>query len=241
MSLDTASNKQLERNADLVKEGKRWPLKTGACLAGWHEGSRPRCHGEPVKTCDAYQLCPCECHTQIDELFQLQGKPREVVLNPDYQPKLHAHLFAEECIVPDGIVVNQSPGELICLAPGLVPAHLVRKFGTTPSGRFARGELEIKVKEVVDAWTVEREFSDRDEFGSPQIEPCTPPYVANEISKATGTKVAFGGVNSVFNRWKEMDIALFADHPYRLIAYTPAAIELGYDRLKERYERQHKL
>lgn len=228
---------QKERDLKLAASGQKYPLRSGLCLAGFHEGSKPtNREGLGVKTCENYLLCPCSCHSDMDELFELSGKAREAVTNPLYKPVINRNLLPPTVIAPSVISGGEvRAGELISPAPGVVPGDVVREFSDTPTGRAARGQLESFVKAVTDEWTIENYAT-----GTPVEKqlPCTLNYISDRISEMQGVAPPqLGGINSVLQRWVEQGIAVISFKPTRFSAYTADAIEYGMEYLRERARR----
>lgn len=225
-------------------------LVTGLCLAGWHEGGRPRtrcscpkgkehkpdCEGAPIKTCAMHETCPCKCHSDLDELFALSGKPRELVVNPDYVPVTTHHLFVRPTVAAPSILSGETveKGAVISPLPGVVPGEAVKEFSDTKSGRLAHGQLEYWVKQAIDVWVIETHTGQR-------MPPCTPSWIAEQISIAEGiAEPQLGGINHIFRRWEEIGIAKFETKPARFAAYTDEAIEKGIDRMRDAASRAKK-
>lgn len=231
---DRATIVQAARDEALVAEGKRRPLKTGACFAGWHEGSKPHTRdGEPVKTCELYKVCPCQCHLDMDELYEMSGQERILIDNPEYH-RVVGNISTYTLIETPGIMdVNAviPANVLVSPAPGIVPGALIKEFTPTPTGRFARGEVEFLVKSCTDTWVIE---NDR--------HLCTPSYIADNIAKLYGIEPPqLGSIAGVFNKWKDIGFATVEQGPARFSGYTADAIEMGLDRMHERSDRATKI
>lgn len=235
--MDRASIVQHRRNLELIAAKERLPLKTGFCLAGFHEGSKPKNReGDGIKTCDQYETCPCKCHTDLDELFELSGKVRELVTNPFYKPVIGQHLV-QPTVLAAGVLSGEQndPDAIVSPAPGIVPGEKAKEFAETPSGRWARGQLEHFVKAAIDVWVVEGVAE-----GLPNDRriPCTPQWIATQVSEMQGVaEPELGGVNSVLSRWKTQGIATTAEKPFRFVGYTAEAIEQGMDRMRDKAKR----
>lgn len=65
---------------------------SGFCGIGLHEGTRPRnVWGNPLKVCtllgfDGEHRCNCQCHKDIDEMYESAGAARVPQQNPDWKP-----------------------------------------------------------------------------------------------------------------------------------------------------------
>lgn len=213
-------------------------FKTGLCDAGFCEGSRKinSRTEKPVKTCDKWKTCPCECHKMYDTMFREAGMPRQVVDNSGYSPdharywmptpEERALLNASSISAPTGTPVRvESP------APGRVPPSIARPYSPTATGRAARGELEAWVRRVCDTWLLDEE----------QII-CTPNYVSIEIQKleGLGKPPSVGAISAVWERWVSLGFAKIEKKPTRFIGYTDAGIQYGLEALKEQAKQQHR-
>jgi hypothetical protein len=210
------------------------PIKTGFCSNGWCEGSKATdWRGRPAPTCQFYVTCPCKCHDDLDRLFAMTESERILVETSGYVAPARTYWMPsdEPDIVlssPNGTttpVIIESP------APDRVPASMVRDFGPTPTGRAARGELESWVKHHCDIWLV-------DEPG----EPCTPSYLAAEISHDQGiTPPSVGAISAVFERWVKLGFAVVEKKPTRFVRYTEDGIKYGLEKMKSDAKRRTKL
>lgn len=203
---------------------------TGFCQAGFHEGTRTRDGaGKPAKVCVEWQFCPCDCHTQLDQLFEMSGQERTPQHNPEYtRPKNHfwmptpeerammAASFNSGGAVERVVVVVESP------VPDAIPATVRRDFVPTPTGRAGRGQLESWVKDACDEWMVEK----------PGF-PCTPAWIAEWVQKNKGIGTqSQGAVNAVLERWVKLGFAIVEKKPTRFTGYTPDGVRLGLDVMK---------
>lgn len=228
---DKASRAQKERDQVLISAGLRRPLKTGFCSAGHCEGSKPRSRdGKPLKTCPDYKVCPCQCHADLDEIFELSGKERVLVEHDAYEPTIGMHFEAATLIETPSVLtpeVEIPEDVLVSPAPGIVPGARVRVYNRTMTGRWARGQLEDYVKSVTDTWVIENERAY-----------CTVIYIANNIAKQQGFAVpSAGGIDAVLKRWEEIGFATIERKPTRFTGYTAEAMEYGLDGVRDRYKR----
>lgn len=212
------------------------PYPTGFCQNKNCEGTaRKSRSGKPMKTCDWWKLCPCQCHISFDQMYAMAEMERAVVDNSGYSPdrggfvmptleeraKMMALSAPRSPVAP---VLEESP------APDLVPASIVRTYAPTPSGRAAPGELEAWVKRHADIWLVEDEGF-----------PCTPKYLSEEIAKAEGIKApSVGAITAIFNRWVSIGFAEIGAKPARFIKYTEYGVKYGLEGCKERAKRQRR-
>jgi hypothetical protein len=210
------------------------PFPTGFCNNGWCEGSKKTdWRGKPVPTCEFIYTCPCKCHADLDKLFALTNKERIVVDASGYTtPERTFWLPSDDPVTPlsspngtTAPVIIESP------IPDRVPAHVARTFDPTPSGRTARGELEMWVKHHCDVWLI-------DEPG----EMCTPVYLAKEIGHDHGIMPpSVGAIGAVFNRWVDLGFAVCEKKPVRFVRYTEQGIKLGLERMKADAKKNKKL
>ncbi len=207
-----------------------WTLRTGFCGIGACEGAHIiGAGGKPLKTCEEWKYCPCECHRMYDQMFQMSEMSRVLVDNSGYSPEHSqfwmpsledrvALLASSRAVGPIAPVMLESP------LPEAIPATLRRTFAPTPTGRSARGELESWVKDVCDEYLVENYRA-----------PCTPAFVSEAIAKAQGLAPrSVGAIDAVFKRWEELGFALIGRKPTRFVAYSPDGVHLGLDAMKLR-------
>jgi hypothetical protein len=209
-------------------------IRTGFCIDGNCEGTaRKSASGKPMKTCDFIETCPCKCHDELAKLFELTGQDRIVVDSSGYAPEPRTYWMPSDDPLPvlssptgaDTLSIIESP------APDRVPATVARAFTPTPTGRAARGELELWVKQACDVWLI-------DEPG----EPCTPSYIANEIAHDQGiTAPSVGAVDAVLKRWVALGFAVTEKKPTRFIKYTEDGIKLGLEKMKADAKRKSRL
>lgn len=212
------------------RENHLYPLLTGYCQAGWHEGLKARtASGKSAPTCKFYISCPCNCHTQLNRMYEMAGEERILVDNSDWKPENTFVMPSLEPLAavpsipsaPVAAVVVESP------APGIVPASVPRIFTPTVSGRLGKGELEAWVKEVTDVWAVEQEGR------------CSVGYISAEIGRTKGINPpSQGAIQNVLFRWKDLDFAhIETDRPLRFTGYTDDGIKFGLENMKARAKR----
>ena len=216
------------------KENHLLKMPTGHCSNGWCEGTKVTdWRGNPVPTCKMYITCPCKCHDQLAKLFKMTGAERILVESSGYAPPHRDYWMPSDDPLPslsspngsDGPVLIESP------APDVVPPTIERPFAPTPSGRAARGELELWVKKECDAWLV-------DQPGNP----CTPVYLAEEIARTQGIlPPSVGAISAVFERWVKLGFAVVEKKPTRFIKYTEEGVRLGLEQMKLQAKRQKRL
>lgn len=210
--------------------------KTGFCGIGLCEGTKPVSYsGVPMKTCPAYLTCPCDCHAKLFKMFEMSEMPRLLVENPEYAPP-HREYWMPSDDPNYGVATLSSPNgadvpaTVQNPAPGILPPPTARSFAPTATGRAARGELELWVKEVCDVWLVE---------GYQML--CTPAWISEEIADAQGIKPpSVGAISAVFERWMKLGFAVIEKKPTRFTGYTEEGKQLGLDALKVRAKRVKK-
>lgn len=218
------------------KENHLYPLLTGFCHSGWHEGVKAvTASGAPAPTCKFYINCPCECHARLNRMYQISGQERILVDNSDWKPEsisLPAHVTSI-VTVPSVAPTTDAPPAREEPAAAVLPAPIARSFEPTPTGRTARGELESWVKVETDAWAADVIASA--EHPEIVVRNCTPRFVAEEIARSKGIKApSEGAVNAVFMRWEKIGFARIERKPTRFTGYTPDGIRLGLEAMKSR-------
>ena len=209
-------------------------MKTGFCSNGWCEGTKATdWRGNPVPTCEFIYTCPCECHDMMGRMFEITESERIVVQSSAYQPPERTYWMPSDDPLPpssrdnptDAPVVVESP------VPDRVPATIRHTYTPTPTGRAARGELELWVKEECDVWLV-------DEPGVP----CTPAYLADQIGRSQGINPpSVGAIDAVFKRWEKLGFAVIDRKPTRFTRYTEDGVRLGLDQMKTQAKKRARL
>lgn len=206
------------------------PMKTGFCSNGWCEGTKAKdWRGNPVPTCDYIYTCPCKCHDELDKLFSMTGSERIVVDSSGYVSPPRTYWIPSDDPLPVLSSNGDTPAPVVVEspAPDRVPATVARTFTPTPTGRAARGELELWVKQHCDMWLI-------DEPG----EPCTPAYLSAEIARDQGiSPPSVGAISAVFDRWVKLGFAVVEKKPTRFVRYTDEGVKLGLEQMKARAKR----
>lgn len=212
-------------------------VRSGFCGAGQCEGTEPVSYsGIPMKTCQSWMTCSCDCHIAVTKMFEMTGLERIPVENPHYHPvKSPYWMPSPEDRVADLRASNGSgavaPIVLESRDPGRAPARVVPSYGTTPSGRAARGQLESWVQEACDEFLVE----------APEAK-CTPDWISNKIYALQGVEPpSVGAIHAVLMRWQTLEFAYVEKKPVRFLGYTPQGIQMGLDGLKAQAKRQKKM
>lgn len=205
-------------------------MKTGFCNSGWCEGIKPKSSsGQPAPSCKFYLTCPCKCHDMVDMMFEMSGMERILVDKSEYAPHRTFWMPSDEPYAPlSSSAEVVTPVMVESPAPSIVPPTLRRPFAPTVTGRAARGELESWVKDACDVWLI-----DEEKF------PCTPNWIAEEISRVQGIKApSVGAISAVFERWTKLGFAVTGKKPTRFLHYTEDGVRLGLDKMKEQAKRQ---
>jgi hypothetical protein len=157
----------------------------------------------------------------------MSGMERVIQDNPEYHPQKSDYWMPSLADrVASSIAAASVPTRVIeSDAPDVVPPTVVREFAPTASGRSARGELELYVKRVCDAYLIEEDGT-----------LCTPAYIAREVAKLMGVakEPSQGAINAVLERWTKLEFAWVGKKPTRFIGYTPDGVKLGLEALKLR-------
>jgi len=219
-----------------------------------HEGDKLfTADGRPRPTCLFWDSCPCMCHYQIDQMYEMAGMEREPA---EYSPEYSAHL-AEQSLkteqmldsLPNYVSVyaplsnaggtippasDEGPGagsvDSATDTPAPVAGHA---FAPTPTGRRARGQLEYDVLLVcIDFANNVFDWSD-----------CTPKNVSEEIGRRYKIEPpSTGAINAVWDRWERLEFADQAKKPSRFVKFrvdNPSAATL--DVIKARAKRAKKM
>jgi hypothetical protein len=208
------------KNPDIAKK-REW-LKgrpkyiTGYCnnvnKPAQHEGTKPKNHlGHPLPTCPKWETCPCECHYNVDQLFEMTGQDRQEIPNPEYIPD-HGHfvmpVYADPVaadVASTGDGVTTPPNDEHTLGAPASPAAAPLASRRTPTGRAARGGLEAQV------WEACRSID---------TEPKTPKVIADWIAeKYTIPTPSSGAVNAVWDRWVKLGFCEQAKKPNRFLKF----------------------
>jgi hypothetical protein len=207
--------------------------RSGFCNLGLHESTAPKDrNGKALKVCVFYETCTCECHQIVNEIFELSGTPREGKQNPDYVPYVPTHNLGLKTIEAPGILdeVEVPKNTMISIAPGIIPGAIVKEFTPTPSGRLARGQLTLWVKEICDEWIVEM-----------YDVTCTPQWIAEKIKEYHKLgEFDPGGIYGIFYKWRDWEFAYIDEKPLRFDGYTDHGIKAGLDGCEAEYKRKMK-
>lgn len=209
-------------------------VKSGFCANGNCEGTNQKSpSGKPMKTCEFFNTCGCECHDQISKLFELTGNERILVDSSGYIPDFGEFIMPE---LLDGDPLSMSDTgnaprmhEDAPSAP--VPPPVARSYEPTPTGRTARGQLESWVLRQVTIWTVEKfDFY------------CTPVWISKNIAHDEAVPPpSVGAIGAVFDRWVKLGFAVIEKKPVRFVQFTDEGKRLGLEKMKASIKRSERL
>lgn len=215
-----------------------------------HEGTSPKSSsGTPIRICDFYDTCPCTCHQEIDQMYEMVGSPRppaeqskeyralvekrghetDKMLEDVYRERYASRALSS----PDGASVGFSVEGIVpdatrgdSAAPMALPAPA---FAPTPSGRRARGQLEYNVLAVCADYAK----------GVYDWTECLPKLVSEEIGKREQSEnPSTGAIDAVWDRWALMEFAERAKKPSRFVRFTGAHTPTDLDLAKAKAKRE---
>jgi hypothetical protein len=227
-------------------------ILSGFCANGLHEATQPKRGGQPMAICTCWETCGCQCHEKITSIYTSLNLPREPAeQNPEYVEWARAE--RSRFVMPDPIIgayaahstgdgtiphgedegshTGQQDSALDPLAGGATVSGVPR-FGPTPTGRRARGQLEADVLKVC------QDFANN-VF---EWEICTPKLVAEEIGhRYTIEPPSTGAIDAVWNRWEELGFAKRDKKPSRFVSFEGdssfvylQSLKVGKKRAKKR-------
>lgn len=198
------------------------------------EGTKLRSYkGDPMKTCEFYLTCPCECHYRVDEMFKATGLERKLVPNPEYMPPVSTFVMPDFAIDPLGPVAVTS-GRVIApdddeldVTPPPAPAAAPLATRRTETGRAARGGLEAQVWDAC--------------FNMPGEDDLTPKQVVEWIAEKYKIPTpSTGAVNAVWERWVKLGFSTIAKKPNRFTGFSHEGTWEELVRMKGSAKRQQK-
>ena len=203
------------------------PHLTGFCNMGQHEGTKPKGHnGMPLKVCEFWQVCTCDCHKEITKMFEMTGQERVPMPNPEYVPPKRTFWIPSDD--PEYYLPQAAPE---VAEEGVSEAVLERTVAVTPTGRTQRGGLEFWVQRECLAWLVDKD----PEYG------LTVRIISEEIARIEGIKApSQGAIGAVFDRWVKYGYAQIADKPRRFVGLTEQGQAQGLDWCRANYKRGNK-
>lgn len=200
---------------------------TGFCGIGSHEGTKPKSpSGKPLKTCEDWVVCGCDCHKQITSMFEMTGRERVPVPNPEYiTPERTYWMPSDE---PNYGLPEPSPD----IGQG---GALVAERGAvqiTESGRTKKGDLERAVQRVC-LWPL----SEGEDYYSVK-------YISQKVyeneAAALEKPPSLGAVAAVLQRWEKYGYAMLGRNPVRFVMLTLAGKENGLDWCRANYKAKGK-
>ncbi|SRR6266540_1563970 len=223
-----AKNPDRAKKLEWLKDRNKYV--TGFCnehnKPGQHEGTKPKTQsGKGIKTCPYWQTCPCECHYNVDMLFEMTGQERLEIQNPEYAPYFGDFAlpeYVEPTILEPALTVTgaiESPDleHIATVPPAPAAEPLVAR--RTETGRAARGGLEAQVWEAIHALNGE---SDK----TPKI---VSEWIANKYVIPTPSS---GAINAVWDRWTVLGFCEQAKKPNRFLKFTKEGTWDELQRLK---------
>lgn len=205
---------------------------TGYCNIGSHEGTKPKgaITGAPMKTCEAWAECKCDCHAQITKMFEMTGQPRVPVPNPEYAPPERTYWMPSDD--PNYGLPEASPD--IVQGGGVLVAE--RTVQITEGGRTKKGDLEYAVQRVCLA-PIDKTISPEDDYYSVK-------YISQAVYEAESAALekppSLGAVAAVLSRWEKYDYAMLGKNPVRFVGLTPQGREKGLDWCRAQYKKKAK-
>lgn len=197
---------------------------SGFCSNGQCEGSKPvGWNGTPLKTCWLIETCSCECHENLDKMFEMTGRPRILVDVSGYKAPERTWWMPSDD--PDWSMDAAPEINTEGVAVVEKPVHV------TPTGRTSRGGLESWVQRECLNWLLDKD----PEYGLPVR------IISEEIARVEGINPpSQGAIAAVFDRWVKYDYAVFADKPRRFVGLTPQGQEKGLDWCRANYKAKSK-
>jgi len=218
------------------------PLK-----AQGHEGDKV-----PRKVCEFWDTCPCMCHYQIDQMFEMVGMPRPPAeQSPEYAEMVSKIQLETQAMLDTLPTFGRFSGPLSSSddtiphpedevpftghAGGTLDVSAARVqplFAPTPTGRRARGQLEYDVLLVC------MEFA----AGKFEWEHCTPKMVSEEIGNRYAIEPpSTGAINAVWDRWDKLGVIEQAKKPSRLVRFLIEDLNpQKLDAIKSKHKREIK-
>jgi hypothetical protein len=199
---------------------------TGFCSIGSHEGTKPKSpSGKPMKVCEAWETCSCDCHASITKMCEMVGQPRLPMPNPEYVTPERTYWMPRD---EPGFGLPEAHPEIN--AGGVAVAEKV--ITVTATGRTQRGGLEFWVQRECLAWLVDRD----PEYGMPVR------ILSDEIGRIEGINPpSQGAIAAVFDRWVKYGYAIISeDRPKRFLGLTEQGEKMGLDWCRANAKKQAK-
>lgn len=207
-------------------EEMKLPFPSGFCNSGWHEGTRAKdWKGNPAPTCKLIGSCPCECHKELDRMFEMAGRERVVQDNPEWMPPVRTFWMPSDdpnYRMPEALPVGETD---------ISTDHLE----VTPTGRTRKGSLEAAVQRAVLAWLEGADLGKR-------IQGFAVKDISEKVYENEGAALekppSLGAVGAVLDRWEECGYVLLGRKPVRVIGLTPDGTEKGLEWCRAKHKKQ---
>lgn len=185
-----------------------------------HEGTKPKSRlGKPMRTCPAWDTCPCQCHYDLDKMFEMVGRTRtEEIPNPEYVTPVSDFIFPTPAMIAaDNAAFRPSRAPAPPIGEGTTtdaPEAAVPPLASvrTPTGRATRGGLELQVFVAIRAIEVNLTA---EEHLTPKM---VGAWIADQYTIPTPSS---GAIAAVWDRWEKMGVGTQAKKPVRFIEFTP--------------------
>lgn len=223
-------------------------IKSGFCANGQCEGTKPSSpSGAPMKICENWMNCACECHTMVTKMYEMAGMERQPPeQTPAYLAESHRR-WAETQALLDSLALNRAipnvpsyadgtgghplderPSQSPVDTPAAMPAP---RFTPTMTGRRARGQLEYDVLQICNEYA--NDVYDWDL--------CTPKLIAERIGKMNETEPpSTGAINAVWDRWEKIGFADQGKKPSHFVGFKIDGSLQTLAMLKDRIKREKK-
>lgn len=209
---------------------------SGFCGIGLHEGTSPRnVNGTALKVCvmlghDGSARCNCQCHKDIDDMYETAGVPRVSQQNPDWVPaKFESRDYVWDRPLTDADTnpqpVTYEAGAAPTDAGITLESPRYADDDRTPSGTRRRGQLEEEVQRVCIAYL--RGDMEANEDGD-----MTTKHIATLID--ADDPPSAGAIHSVLLRWKKIGYAVVESKPVQFTLITPDGMRMGLQALKSK-------
>lgn len=210
---------------------------SGFCGNGHHEGLSPKNHmGQPLKVCtvlglDGEARCNCQCHKDIDEMYESANAPRVPQQNPEWKPPKFESL--DWVWERDALALRGTNTPAVEYQPGAAPGDAGITLESpryadaepTPSGVRRRGQLEEEVQRVCVGY-LQGEVKPDDDGDM------TTKHIAHLID--ADDPPSAGAVHSVLLRWERIGYAVIERDPVQFTLLTPDGMKMGLQSLKNK-------
>jgi len=214
---------------------KKRKLRSGWCMSGFCEGTKPVSKdGRGIRTCAEIEKCACQCHRQIDEMFEAAGMERVLVENPKYFTKPRTYWMPGDPD-PNADSMDSPPLPVGLTESDAGPSLVARdrpSVTRTATGRKQKGTLENEVRYVCEQYI-------QDVF---EWDICTPKLVSEEIGRMNAAEPpSTGAVQAVWDRWEKLGFAKQARKPVRFEGFAGESSQDALDIMKRTTRKEQKL